>query len=45
VAIAAGAGWLLVEGAGQRPWSEIDPASRAELERVLEQADRAEARR
>jgi hypothetical protein len=45
VAIGAGAAWLLVEGASQRPWSDIDAGSRAQLERVLEQADREEALR
>jgi len=44
-AIGAGAVWLLVRDAGQRPWSEIDPGSRAELERVLERADREEGLR
>jgi hypothetical protein len=45
VAIGAGAVWLLVDGARQRPWSDIDAGSRAELERVLERADREEALR
>jgi hypothetical protein len=45
VAIGAGAAWLLVEGGRQRPWSDIDAGSRAQLERVLEQADREEALR
>ena len=45
VLIGTGAAWLLVRGTSQRPWSEIDAGSRAQLERVLEQADREEALR
>jgi hypothetical protein len=42
VAIGVGAVWLLARDGSQRPWSDIDSASRAELERVLERADRQE---
>jgi hypothetical protein len=40
VATLAGAVWLWVRDARHAPMSEIDAASRAQLERVLEQADR-----
>ena len=43
VAIGAGAVWLWIRDARHAPMSEIDAASRAQLERVLEQADREEA--
>jgi hypothetical protein len=40
VATLAGAVWLWGRDARHAPMSEIDAASRAQLERVLEQADR-----
>ena len=42
VAIGVGV-WLWIRDARHAPMSEIDAASRAQLERVLEQADREEA--
>lgn len=40
LALAALAGWFLVGTADQAPLGDIDAASRAELERVLERAER-----
>jgi hypothetical protein len=37
--IVAGALYVLVRGRDERPLGEIDAASRAQLERVLEQAE------
>jgi hypothetical protein len=53
LALAAAGGYALVGGgartlpvaSGPPPLDEIDPASRARLERVLREADRAEAAR
>ncbi|MBW2269863.1 MAG: hypothetical protein JRH16_14920 [Deltaproteobacteria bacterium] len=36
--------WVLLDGGSEPPLGEIDAASRAELERVLERADGARAR-
>jgi hypothetical protein len=42
--VALGVGvWLWIRDARHAPMSEIDAASRAQLERVLERADREEA--
>jgi len=41
---AAGALWMLVAGAPDTPLAEIDAASRAKLERVLEKSEREGSR-